>query len=444
MGDIMENAKRGSISLNFGLRGWLVIIYCFLSFVIGGAFLGVWQITITQNATLYGWNSTVLFSLTNVAGVLMCLIELWISRMLMKAKVSCAKLGIGMFVIYVIAAILMKVFSTNMLMFSLMFIVGYITTNGQSMMVNGVLVGNWWPRRRGMVIGITTIGVPLGSAFGNGFYNIFVSMVGPDNVFFIYAAAGAVIVLLGLLFIRDFPEQVGAYPDNDKNLSSIKMKEEFEAMRKDQEKNNPWNFKTLLSTPQVWLIILMGIVSFNSNGIFMMQSMNRLVVFGPLELNQAMFMIMISSFVALVGSPLIGVIDSKFGTKNAGITICVLALICTVLQIPGNYMCMLLGMVIFGVVMGGCSNIVVSLASDAFNRESSSRAFSLIQPVMHLITMGINEIYLVLVSRFFHNYVPIYIIYSILLVVCIVVFGLKYDPSKIQEKDAKLRAEMNR
>ena len=62
----MENAKRGSISLNFGLRGWLVIIYCFLSFVIGGAFLGVWQITITQNATLYGWNSTVLFSLTNV------------------------------------------------------------------------------------------------------------------------------------------------------------------------------------------------------------------------------------------------------------------------------------------------------------------------------------------------------------------------------------------
>ena len=440
----MENANKGSISLNFGLRGWLVIIYCFLSFVIGGAFLGVWQITITQNAALYGWNATVLFSLTNVAGVLMCLFELWISRMLMKAKVSCAKLGIAMFAIYVVAAILMKVFSTNMLMFSLMFIVGYITTNGQSMMINGVLVGNWWPRRRGMVIGITTIGVPLGSAFGNGLYNIFVSLVGPDNVFFIYAAAGAVVVLIGLLFIRDFPEQVGAYPDNDKNMSSIKMKEEFEAMRKDQEKNNPWNFKTLLSTPQVWLIILMGLVAFNSNGIFMMQSMNRLVVFGPLELNQAMFLMMISSFVALVGSPIIGVVDSKLGTKNAGITICVLALACTVLQIPGNYMSMLIGMIIFGIVMGGSSNIVVSLASDAFNRESSSRAFSLIQPVMHLITMGVNEIYLVLVSRFFHNYVPIYIIYSILLVVCITVFGLKYNPSKIQEKDAKLRAEMNR
>lgn len=440
----MENANKGSISLNFGLRGWLVIIYCFLSFVIGGAFLGVWQITITQNAALYGWNATVLFSLTNVAGVLMCLFELWISRMLMKAKVSCAKLGIAMFAIYVVAAILMKVFSTNMLMFSLMFIVGYITTNGQSMMINGVLVGNWWPRRRGMVIGITTIGVPLGSAFGNGLYNIFVSLVGPDNVFFIYAAAGAVVVLIGLLFIRDFPEQVGAYPDNDKNMSSIKMKEEFEAMRKDQEKNNPWNFKTLLSTLQVWLIILMGLVAFNSNGIFMMQSMNRLVVFGPLELNQAMFLMMISSFVALVGSPIIGVVDSKLGTKNAGITICVLALACTVLQIPGNYMSMLIGMIIFGIVMGGSSNIVVSLASDAFNRESSSRAFSLIQPVMHLITMGVNEIYLVLVSRFFHNYVPIYIIYSILLVVCITVFGLKYNPSKIQEKDAKLRAEMNR
>ena len=435
----MEKSNKGTVGLNFGVRGWLVVIYCFISFVIGGAFLGVWQITITANAQQLGWNATALFSLTNVAGVIMCLIEMGISALIAKSKVNISRLGIIMFAIYAVACIVMRLNMTNVVIFNLMFIICYITTNGQSMMINGVLVGNWFPRRRGMVIGITTMGVPLGSAFGNGLYMVLAGAVGPQNVYLIYAMAGFVVCAIGVLFIRDWPEQVGAYPDNDRTLDRDALLQEFKKM-KELEAKNPWNLKRIMSTPSVWLIVLLGFVTFNSNGIYMMQSMNRLVMFGPLEMPQAMTLMTVASIVAIFGSPLCGVIDSKLGTKASAIFMCILALVCTALQIPGTYTSILIGMILFGIVMGGASNVVVSLASDAFPRDSSARAFSIIQPVMHLITMGVNEIYLLIAGRV-GNYVPIYGIYMVLLIVTIIIFAAKYDPKKIRDLDAKLKAE---
>lgn len=435
----METQGKRSISLNFGVRGWIVIIYCFISFVVGGAFLGVWQIMVAANAEVLGWNTTVIYSLTNVAGVIMCLIEILISRLMMKNRVSVARMGVIWFAIFVVACIVMKFASTNVIIFNLMFIFGYITTNGQSMCLNGSLTGNWWPKRRGMVIGITTIGVPLGSAFGNGFYNIFSAMVGADNVLFIYALIGLAVVVIGILFVRDYPEQVGAYPDNDKSENREQLEKEFEAMRAAQPKS-AWNIKRILTTKQAWLIILIGFVTFNSNGIYMMQSMNRLTVYGSLDLTSAMMLMTVASVVALFGSPLCGIVDSKFGTKKCGLFILCLCLICTVLQLPGTYLPTLIGMIVFGIVMGGASNIVVSLASDAWPRESSSRAFSIIQPVMHLITMGLNECYLLLAGAV-GTYFPVYIIYLCLIVFCMILFGAKYDPKKVHALDAKYKEQ---
>ena len=435
----MENQEKRSISLNFGVRGWIVIIYCFISFLVGGAFLGVWQIMVTANVSALGWNSTVIFSLTNVAGVIMCLIEMYISRLMMKNKINLARLGTIMFAIFVAACIIMRFSSSMVVIFNLMFIVCYITTNGQSMCVNGSLVGNWWPKRRGMVIGITTIGVPLGSAFGNGLYYAFAALVGESNVLFVYAIIGAVVVAIGAFLVRDFPEQVGCYPDNDKSESREQLEAEFEAMRKAQPKN-AWNIKRILTTKQAWLIILIGFVSFNSNGIYMMQSMNRLTVFGPLEMSQAMVLMTIASVVALFGSPVCGIVDQKLGTKRCGIFILILCLACTVLQLPGQYMTILVGMIIFGIVMGGASNIVVSLASDAWPRESSSRAFSIIQPVMHIITMGINQCYLLLASRV-GTYMPVYFVYIVLIIIAFIFFGGFYDPKKVHALDAKYKEQ---
>lgn len=176
----------------------------------------------------------------------------------------------------------------------------------------------------------------------------------------------------------------------------------------------------------------------NSNGIYMMQSMNRLVVFGNLTLEEAMFLMAIASITALFGSPLCGVIDTHFGTKKSALFICLLSLVCTILQIPGNRIAILIGMILFGIVMGGSSNVVVSLSSDAFPRDSSARAFSIIQPVMHLITMGVNECYL-LIAGHARSYFPVYIIYICLLSVCMDLFGKFYSARKMCSIDEDLK-----
>lgn len=434
----MEKKDNSAISLNFGFRGWMVIIYCFIAFLVGGAFLGVWQITVTANVASLGWNSTAIFSLTQVAGVLMCLMELFISKLMMKNKVNLSLLGTIMALIFAIGCIVMRFFMTNVIFFNLFFVIAYIMINAQSLCLNGSLVGNWWPKRRGMVIGITTIGVPVGSAFGTGMYNLFANLFGMNNVLVVYAVIGLIVFLIGAFLVRDYPEQVGCYPDNDKNESREQLEAEFEAMRKAQPRN-AWNMKRILSTRYSWLIMAVALVCMLANGIYMMQSMNRLTVVGDLELQQAMTLMTTAAVVACFGSPLCGVIDGKFGSKKFGIILMIMTIVCTLFQIPGTYTSTLIGMIIFGVLMGGGSNILVTLCSDSWPRESSSRAFSVMQPSMHLCQTIISEIILLIASAI-GTYVPIYIAYAVFAVIVMIIFALRYDAKNIRDLDAKYKA----
>ena len=435
----MENTQKGSVSLNFGLRGWLVMIYCFLAFVVGGAFLGVWQITITKGAE-YGWNTTVLFSLMNVASIIMCLLQIGVSGLLMKSKVNIAKLSIWLMAIYGVAAVVMNLYSRKVVILSIMFIIAFIATNSQTMLT-GVITGNWWPRRRGMVIGITTIGIPLGSAMGNGLYMLIEKAFGAENVFLVYAIMGFIIFAFGLLFVKEFPEECGEAPDNDRSVSRDELEAEYSEMR-EQCKHNPWNMRTLLSDGQVWLIIAMGLANMLANNILMMQAMNRLVIFGGMEMPKVLAMLTVAPLVACFGSPAIGVIDSKLGTKNASIFMCGLTAVIILLQVTGSYAAVFVGMALFGIEMGGASNIVVSLASDAFPRESSGRAFSLIMPVMQLLQTGVAQLALIAADKS-QGYTGVYIGYLVLLIAVSLIFSRRYRPEKLHEKDEALWARVN-
>lgn len=431
--------KQSSRELDFGRRGWLFIVYCFASFVVGGAFLGLWQITVTENALNLGWNSTAALSMTNLAGVIMCLLELWVSRRLMTSGLNISRLSVGALLLFAFSSLAMAFFTDDYFVFSLLFIVAYITSNGQSMLLNGILTGNWWPKRRGIVIGITTIGIPLGSAVGNGLYMALAALVGGHNVYIIYAAAGIVVSLIGAFFIRDFPEEVGAYPDNDQTLDREAVNREFAAMQ-ELQKYNPWSMKRILSCPQTWIIILVGIVTFNLNGLYVVQSMNRLVIYGNMEMSAVLILLTIASIVACFGSPICGLIDEKISTKASAIFMCVLGIAATLLQMAGTYASVMAGMILVGVVMGGSSNVVVSLASDAWPRESSGRAFSVMQPVMHLITMGLNESYL-LISGSMHSYTVPYWIFMILNGIALLFLFTRYNPEKVKELDREYKKE---
>ena len=77
----------------------------------------------------------------------------------------------------------------------------------------GILVGQWFPTRKGTIMGIATFAFPIAngligpfaaSVFAKGFPDV----TGAFLPFFIVFVIGWII---GLIFIKDYPEQCGAY-----------------------------------------------------------------------------------------------------------------------------------------------------------------------------------------------------------------------------------------
>lgn len=433
----MNEKKRGSLSLDFGVRGWLVIIYCFLSMTIPGAFLGVWQITVSTNAMTLGWNSTAVLSLMSIAGVIMCVLELLLSKKLARTT-KLSMISAVTFLIFGLCCLGMGFTSTDVILYNVFFVIGYICSQAQSVLMNNMICGKWWPKRRTVVVGITTIGICFGAAIGNGLYTVITAAVGTTGMYIAYFVVALIVCLIGFVFVRDYPEQVGAYPDNDQSVSREELAKEF-AIVEEAQKNSPWNLKNLVKTPQVWIIILASLVTFNINGIFMAQTMNRLVNFGTYDMMQAIGLITTASIVACFGSPLCGVIDAKLGTKGFVVVILILSAIASLTQFSSSYNVILVGAVIAGVVAGGSSNVVLTLCAEAFPRESIGHAMAAVQPIMHLIVMGLNESYL-LVADAANGYAPVYIFFAVLAGVSAILIGVFYKPEKIKERDLELKA----
>lgn len=73
------------------------------------------------------------------------------------------------------------------------------------------------------------------------------------GAFYICAGAFLVIAVVSLVFVRDNPEDVGLYPDNDQSMTREKAQALFE-VGESYRKSSPWTISKLLRTKQVWQI----------------------------------------------------------------------------------------------------------------------------------------------------------------------------------------------
>jgi MFS family permease len=100
-------------------------------------------------------------------------------------------------------------------------------------MTLGLLVGQWFPTRKGTVMGIATLAFPIANGLLGPFAGSVFGPIGamsaqhipfdPNQIimkaflpFFIVSIVGW---LIGVIFIKDYPEQVGAFRDNDKSMT---------------------------------------------------------------------------------------------------------------------------------------------------------------------------------------------------------------------------------
>ncbi len=136
----------------------------------------------------------------------------------------------------------------NLFMYTLAMslVVGGIMSAGY--IAGGTLVAQWFPKKKGVVMGYTTMGHNLASAFYVPLITVLVDRLGIERGVMVPAIASIVLGILGLIFIRNTPQEKGLNPDN---VSDEIYRNEYHIA--DVEDDGGWTTSKLLRTKELWL-----------------------------------------------------------------------------------------------------------------------------------------------------------------------------------------------
>jgi len=427
-------------SINFGAKGWILIIYQFFAFLTYVAFTN-WPMNML--ADMYGGSQTVstIYTLGMVTGVI---VQLIISRNVGKIKnVKNLSIILGAIsLVFALCIMLIPPFMATLWLVAFylecVFVVIWCT------FVIGILIGQWFPRRKGTVMGLVTVAFPLGNALMSPFaVVVFANMATthmPNIVggFLPYFILGVVALLLGAIFIKDFPEQVGAFRDNDKSMTP-EVANAMLAADIENRKTTVWTFLRTLKVGGFWLITLpMGFMLMGAIGV-MTQTASIIGTygFGPDTPTFGIIMLTIA-VVAIVGSIVLGLLDTKFGTKRAIFISVICMVLSGVFGLFNNFTTMIIALVFLGVFMGASSNFTVSAAVQYWRLEDFPSVFARVNPIANVMAaVGPMIIAMLLFGSGVVGAFGFILVIGVVSVVLILLF----KPDKVKDIDDKYRAE---
>ena len=381
----MEQKK----SINIGWRGWMLVIYQFTAMLAYVVFNN-YPMNALAGSGMYGGQQLV-SSVSSIGIIIGIIIQIFLAGKIGKIK-SVKRLSIGMGIVTMILCLgVMAIPPSSQTLWLVVYFLSSIIILVWATFTVGILVGQWFPRRKGTIMGIVTIAFPIGNALLSVFAGrVFSTMAttGQPNIFggylpfFIVIALG---LLIGALFVSDYPEQVGCFRDNDQNMTpeiaQKMMEEEIE-----NKKTTVWTLGHTLKSPDFWLITVpMGLMLMGSVGA-MTQTTSIIgsYGFGPDTPQFGLIMLANAAF-AIIGSFVLGLVDTKFGTKKAMIIAFCFMVVAGILGSIASFKTMVAGMMMLAIFMGASSNFTVSGSVQYWRREDFPSVFGVVNPVANLI-----------------------------------------------------------
>lgn len=430
----METTKK---SIGFGFRGWMLIIYQFIGFMTWTVFT---NFSMNVLADMYG-GSTKVSTVYSISQVVAFIAVVVLVKAIAKLK-STMKLSVVLGIISMVFAVAISIVPPTMqaLWLVALFLMGAIGNIWATLTI-GIIVGQWFPRRKGTVMGIATFAFPVTNAFLGVFAGAVFKKGFPDpfSAFLPFLIVGAVGMLIGIIFVKDYPEQCGCYRDNDKSftpeIAKAMMEKEIENKR-----TTVWTLGNSFKSRDFWFVAIpMGLLLLCAIG--MMTQMVPMLMTYTAELAPIGGFTTVTLLVAVFacfGSWLLGVLDTKLGTKKAIIISVVLMIVSGVIGIFDNVVCAVIALLVLALYEGAASNFTVSAAAQYWRREDFASVFAGINPIASLLS-AIGPMTCAILATKAGGYSGLYGFFLAMGIISLVLI-LLFSPKHLKTVDDKYRS----
>ena len=383
---------------NFGRKGWGVLLLAFFSIMFMSSIVyDSLNVTIAVFAGKYDINPATLYIFSTIGA--------WISVLgAVLWGVVCTRKTIrfawATALFLTTAVCLVWGFAPNPGIYFICLAIASVAGMGFAYIANLNVISNWFPRKKGLAMGWVTIGFPVSATLSVPLLTGILKASGLSTIYLLYAAATFILGLLVMIFVRDYPEQAGAYPDNDKHFDKEELDRLLEAGLQYQ-KISKWQPKKLLNTANMWKIAGgLGIMELLALGI-MTNFVPRMTQIGFTE-KVIIPMLAMAGIIACFGSYLCGLLDARVGPRKAIVITLVLGLISLILNLTGGFtkmagnerlatILMFAAQPFLGIMLGGAANYLVSLTSTIWGRYDFDMAYRVLKPLVAIIgALGIT------------------------------------------------------
>ncbi|MCU6763728.1 oxalate/formate antiporter family transporter [uncultured Roseburia sp.] len=359
---------------NFGIKGWGIIIFCFFLFWVGsGCPVTSLNVIMEEYHQMYGWDVSVLNSFGTVANLLSIAAAAFFGWW-------CKKKGPKtlIFAGCIVGALSMFMWGRveSVASYAAWYTICVIASSAYCQIGLASLIANWFPTKKGLAMGIVTLGSCMVGCTYIKSQNVMIDHFSFEASFDLYAAGFVILAVVCLLLVKNDPEMCGVFPDNDQSMT----KEKVEAMHQEgilYRQSSPWTVKKLLMTKETWFVGIGGgvLVMFT---IGIMSSFIPMCNYAGIETPKAVFLMGITSFVAMPASVIWGIIDEYIGSRKTCIAMFIYFIISVIFALIPNPGTMILAIVMFASVMGGANNLAVSMTASVWGRYDFDSAWTVV------------------------------------------------------------------
>lgn len=435
----MKEKKR----IGFGTRGWVLIVVLFTGFM---SFQVFSNYPLNILGDFYGGAQKIamLYTIATLVAIVMQIV-----MSVFIGKIKSVKRLVALFgtIAMICAVAIVLVPFTYLTIWYVFYFIVNVSINIYALFSLSIIAGQWFPRRKGTVMGVATIAYPVTNGVIGLFANTVFSQIEQGVMpglaiikgfipFLVVAIGGFV---LFLILIKDYPEQCGGYRDNDRSitpeLAKAMMEEEIENKR-----TTVWTTKHIFMNRDFWFAaVTCGLILCASVGTM---SMSSAIIAAFPALDYTVIMMVIAGF-GIVGSWSLGVIDTAVGTKKSMLIAVALMVLSGLLGLiaskTGMAALLVISLVLVAAFMGASSNYTVSVAAQYWRREDFPGVFSCVNPISNILNALAPTIVAALIaSRLYVSGVFLFVLVAGVVGIALM---LLFSGKHVKTVDDKYRAE---